>query len=193
MEFSQAFKNLKIDSLKIKEEADLLNRILHYKHKNILNEINKSIKNLESIAKKLKLESKKISIESKQIENELKEAKEQLNQHDFIDLLSRNTINSQLANKELATLLVLEKPVIELKGIIAKKIKSKYLPIESWDEDKIVKEFLDLNKYPKNKDIFSKLPKEYKPKSISKKREDVIKKIISIVKKTKSGYIMEKV
>ena len=193
MEYSQAIKNLKTNILKIKEGLDILDKNSNRKSISFIQEITKSIKDLEFIAKKLKLDLKSIGIESKQIEKELKDAKGILTQQDFVDLLSTELINSNPSNKELALLLVLEKPVIELKGIIAKKIKNKYIPIESWSEENIFKEFTDTNKYPTSKDIFTKLPKEYKPKSLPKKREDIIKKLVEIVKNTRSGYIMEKV
>ena len=186
-------KNLKTNILKIKEGLDILDKSSNRKSTSFIQEITKSIKDFEFNTKKLKLDLKSIGIESKQIEKELKDAKGILTQQDFVDLLSTELINSNPSNKELALLLVLEKPVIELKGIIAKKIKSKYLPIESWEEERIFKEFADTDKYPANKDIFTKLPKEYKPKSLPKKREDVIKKLVEIVKNTRSGYIMEKV
>ncbi len=193
MEYSQAIKNLKTNILKIKEGLDILDKNSNRKSISFIQEITNNIKELESNAKKIKLDLKSIGIESKQIEKELKDAKGILSFQDFADLLPKELINSNHSNKELALLLVLEKPVIELKGIIAKKIKSKYLPIESWEEERIFKEFADTNKYPANKDIFTKLPKEYKPKSLPKKREDVIKKLVEVVKKTRSGYIMEKV
>jgi hypothetical protein len=193
MEYSQAVKNLKTNVLKIKEGTNALDKNSNRKSISFIQEITNNIKELESNTKKIKLDLKSIGIESKQIEKELKDAKGILSYQDFSDLLSKELINSNLSNKELSILLVLEKPVIELKGIIAKKIKSKYLPIESWNEDRIFKEFTDTSKYPASKDIFAKLPKEYKPKSLPKKREDVIKKLVEIVNKTRSGYIMEKV
>ena len=82
---------------------------------------------------------------------------------------------------------------MEWKGIISKKIQSKYLPIESWTDEKISQEFSNSSLYPTNKDIFSKLPKAYKLKSTPKKREEVIKKITEHVNKLRSGYIIDKV
>jgi hypothetical protein len=193
MEYSQAIKNLKTNIQKIKEGVEILDKNSSRKSISFIQEFTQNIKELESNAKKLKLDLKGIGIESKQIEKELKDAKGVLTHQDFSDLLSKELIASNPTYKELALLLVLEKPVIELKGIIAKKIKSKYLPIESWSEENIFKEFADTSKYPTNKDIFFKLPKEYKPKSLPKKREDVIKKLVEVVNKTRSGYIMEKV
>ncbi|MBK7056407.1 MAG: hypothetical protein IPH52_15440 [Leptospiraceae bacterium] len=129
MEYSQAIKNLKTNILKIKEGLDILDKSSNRKSTSFIQEITKSIKDFEFNTKKLKLDLKSIGIESKQIEKELKDAKGILTQQDFVDLLSTELINSNPSNKELALLLVLEKPVIELKGIIAKKIKSKYLQL----------------------------------------------------------------
>lgn len=193
MEFSQAIKNIKIN-------IDSIIKILEYTNKLIINkpisfpsDISKSIKDIDSITKKTKAEIKNINIEAKQIEKELKDAKGVLSHEDFSDIIYGGRLNSDLSNKDLALLLILEKPVIELKGIIAKKIKEKYLPIESWDDSRIFEEFNNTHKYPINKDIFKNLPKEYKPKTLPKKREDVIKKLIEVVNKTRSGYIAEKI
>ena len=82
---------------------------------------------------------------------------------------------------------------MEWKGIISKKIQSKYLPIEFWTDEKISQEFSNSSLYPTNKDIFSKLPKAYKLKSTPNKREEVINKIIEHVNKLRSGYNIDKV
>jgi hypothetical protein len=148
------------------------------------------IKEFESVIKKLKTEIKSINVEAKQIAKALNEGKGVIEPNDFSDLIPNS---SSMSLKDLSYTMALEMPVVEWKGIISRKIQSKYLPIESWTDEKISQEFSNSSLYPTNKDIFSKLPKAYKLKSTPKKREEVIKKIIEHVNKLRSGYIIDKV
>ncbi len=191
MSFTRAYKNLKTQVETKLEKVKHLSELSEKKNIEFIKLFTNQIKELETSLKTLKSELKNLGIEVKQIEKTLKEGKDVLVIEDFSDLVK---IPSKEINfKDLALLLVLEKPVVEIKEIIYQKIKSKYLPIESWSDEKIQEVFSNTKEFPKVKDIYLKLPKSYKPKSIPKKREEAIKKIIEFKRKNQAGFIIDKV
>jgi hypothetical protein len=191
MTFTQAYNDLKKQVEIKQEQVKNLNKLFEKKNIDFIKLFTNQIKELEISTKNLKLELKNLNIEAKQIEKTLKEGKDVLSVVDFSDIVSIS--DEKLTFKDLALLLVLEKPVVELKEIIYKKIRSKYLPIESWSDEKIQEVFSNIKDFPKVKDIYLKLPKSYKPKPIPKKREEAIKKIIEIKRKNQAGFIIDKV
>jgi hypothetical protein len=190
MAFTHSIKNITETINANKNKFYEMENIIQAKGNNFSIDITNKLKEFESIIKKLKAEIKSINVEVKQITKALNEGKGILDPNDFSDLIANS---SSMSIKDLSLRMALEKPVVEWKGIISKKIQGKFLPIESWADEKIVEEFSNSSLYPTNKDIFSKLPKAYKPKTLPKKREDVIKKIIEHANKLRSGFIIDKV
>ncbi|HNF16968.1 MAG TPA: hypothetical protein PK453_25155 [Leptospiraceae bacterium] len=191
MEYTHSIKDLKKLILSQIQLAAELNQLSEKKDILFTKAVVSKIKEIELYIKKLKLELKNLNLESKQIEKVLKEGKDVLSIKDFADTVPIQT--EKLTFKDLALLLILHKPVVEIKELVHSKIRSKYLPIESWSEEKIAEVFSDLKEFPSNKDIYYKLPKVYKPKSVPKKRQDVINKIIEVQRKTRAGYIADKI
>jgi hypothetical protein len=190
MGFTHSVQNIQETINANKNKFSEMELIIQTKGNSFSKDLTNKIKEFESIIKSLKGQIKSINVEAKQIAKALNEGKGVIEPNDFSDLIPNS---SSMSLKDLSYTMALEKPVVEWKGIISKKVQSKYLPIESWTDEKIIQEFSDSSLYPTNKDIFSKLPKAYKLKSTPKKREDVIKKIIEHVNKLRSGYIINKV
>ena len=190
MSFSHSIKNIQeiIDSKK--NQITQINLIIQNKGTQFQKDFSAKIKEIETSIKLLKQELKNINIEAKQIAKVLNEGKDILVLNDFSDYLSISSIKNF---KDLSYNMALEKPVVDWKTIISKKIQSKYLPLELWTDEKIQEVLSDTLNFPTSKDIYSKLPKSYKPKNIPKKREDVIRNIINHVNKVRSGYIIDKV
>jgi hypothetical protein len=191
MNYSHSIKELSNIINQNKEINIELNKLIENKTNHFQKDFLEQIKKLESSLKKMKSEYKNIILESKQIEKSLNDGKGIIEPEDFNDYISSDSKKMNI--KELAYKMALQKPVVEWKSIISKKIQSKFLPLESWTDQKIYEVLSNTIEFPSNKDIFSKLPKSYKPKSLPKKRDDVIKKIIDHVNQTRSGYIVDKI